>query len=39
MVDSQEMNSVAGLFNLGFSWVEVGSVTPKQQVLQLLLVR
>ncbi len=32
------MNSVAGLFNLGFSWVEVGSVTPKQQVLQLSLV-
>ena len=23
---------IAGLFNLGFSWVEIGSVTPKPQV-------
>lgn len=22
----------SGLFNLGFSWVEIGSVTPKPQV-------
>ena len=23
---------LSGLFNLGFSWVEIGSVTPKPQV-------
>ena len=29
---------VSGLFNLGFSWVEIGSVTPKPQVrAQLVL--
>ena len=25
---------LSGLFNLGFSWVEIGSVTPKPQVSQ-----
>lgn len=29
---------VTGLFDLGFSWVEIGSVTPKPQVRLNLLI-
>lgn len=32
-----EPRVVLGLFNLGFSWVEIGSVTPKPQVSILVL--
>jgi dihydroorotate dehydrogenase len=30
--DSLTRDDEPGLFNLGFGWVEVGSVTPKPQV-------
>jgi dihydroorotate dehydrogenase len=31
------MNFIIGLLNLGFSWVEIGSVTPKPQVCNSLV--
>lgn len=30
------LSDILGLFDLGFSWVEIGSVTPKPQVTRLL---